>query len=438
MLRARRLGDDRWAMAPSGGTVTLRVDEIDLSDLEFWARPLAERDAAFATLRRERPFAFFDEPDLGGLPMEPGPGYYAITRHADVLEMSRAPEVFCSSKGATSVVDMPDFMLEFFGGMINMDDPKHARQRKIVSASFTPRMLAKAMDDVERITTETIDEIADRGRIDLVPELSAKLPLRFICDMMGIPASQRDMVFHQSNIILSAGDPEYVPEGSDVLLAFMQAGQQLAELMRDLAQHRMANPTDDLTSALANAEVDGERLTHEELASFFILLVVAGNETTRNAITHGVWLLSEHPDQRKIWMDDVEGVTPTAVEEIVRYATPVINMRRTATRDAVVGGHEFHEGDKVLLFYNAANRDESVFDAPDTFDVRRNPNPHVGFGGPGPHFCLGAHLARREISVMFRELFRRLPDLRAVAPPDHLRSSFINGIKHLEVEFTAA
>ncbi|MEO9224088.1 MAG: cytochrome P450 [Acidimicrobiales bacterium] len=412
------------------------IDQIDLSDMEFWAKPWDERMAAFATLRRERPIAFFEEPEIEDLPLPPGPGYYAITRHADILEMSRTPEVFCSSQGATSLIDLPDFMLEFFGGMINMDDPKHARQRKIVSANFTPRMLAKAMDDVERITGNVIDAVADKGEADLVPEVSAKLPLAFICDMMGIPESQRDLVFHQSNIILSNGDPDLIPEGEDVLAAFMQAGGQLAELMKDLAQHRVDKPTDDLTSALVNAEIEGEKLSHDELASFFILLVVAGNETTRNAISHGVWLLDRNPDQREIWMNDVEGVTSTAVEEIVRFATPVIFMRRTATRDATVSGHDFHQGDKCLLFYNSGNRDEAVFDAPDSFDVLRNPNPHVGFGGPGPHFCLGAHLARREISVMFRELFRRLPDLHVVRPPDQLRSSFINGIKHLDVAWT--
>ena len=414
--------------------MTLHADDINLSDLEFWAKPWAERDAAFAVLRRERPLPFYEEPEIMDLPIERGPGYYAVTRHADILEMSRNPEVFCSGKGATSVIDMPEFMLEYFGGMINMDDPKHARQRKIVSASFTPRMLAKAMDDVERITTEVLDAVDGAGRIDLVPEVSAKLPLIFICDMMGIPASERDMVFAQSNIILSAGDPEYVTEGSDVMMAFLEAGRQLADLMKEMAAQRVANPTDDLTSALANAEIDGEKLTHEELASFFVLLVVAGNETTRNAITHGVWQLSQNPDQKKIWLADIEGITPTAVEEIVRYATPVIHMRRTVTRDATVGGHEFHEGDKCLLFYNSANRDEALFTDPDTFDVRRDPNPHVGFGGPGPHFCLGAHLARRELSVMFRQLLTRFPDFEVVGEPAQLLSNFVNGVKHLDVE----
>ncbi|HVX18046.1 MAG TPA: cytochrome P450 [Acidimicrobiales bacterium] len=407
------------------------VDDINLSELEFWELPWAERDAAFATLRRERPTAFFEEPELEGMPR--GPGYYAICRHADVIEMSRRPELFCSGKGATAVIDMPEFMLEFFGGMINMDDPKHARQRKIVSASFTPRMLARAMDDVVAITHQVLDSVDAKPRVDLVQEISAKLPLVFICNMMGIPATEHQRVFEASNIILSMGDPEYVPDDVNPIQAFMEAGGDLNQLMVSLAAERMEHPTDDLTSALIHAEIDGERLTHEELASFFILLVVAGNETTRNAISHGVWLFDQHPDQRKIWLDDLDEVTPTAVEEIVRYATPVINMRRTVTGDVEVGGQQYHEGDKVLLYYNSANRDEAVFEDPDRFDVRRNPNPHVGFGGPGPHFCLGAHLARREITVMLQELYRRYPDLHVTGEPEQLRSSFINGIKHLEV-----
>ena len=185
-----------------------------------------------------------------------------------------------------------------------------------------------------------------------------------------------------------------------------------------------------------NSDVDGERMTQQELVSFFILLAVAGNETTRTATSHGVAHLGANPDQREIWMADVDGVTPTAVEEIVRYASPIIWMRRTLTRDHVLSGHQFHEGDKVLLFYGSANRDEAVFTDPDRFDVRRDPNPHVGFGGPGPHFCLGAHLARRELSLVFREMFRQLPDLELAGPPEQLNSNFVNGIKHLPVRVT--
>jgi cytochrome P450 len=272
------------------------------------------------------------------------------------------------------------------------------------------------------------------GSCDFVTEVSQRLPLKIICDMMSIPASLYDFVLAKSNIILSSGDPEYIPEGSDLIQAFMTAGAELAGMMSEIGAHKRQHPGDDLTSALVTAELDGERLSDQDLASFFILLLAAGNETTRNAITHGLLALHEHPEQRAIWERDFEAVAPLAVEEIVRWATPVIFMRRTATRDVMVGGYQFHAGDKCILFYNSANRDERVFVDPYRFDVRRDPNFHVGFGGPGPHFCLGAHLARREITVMFRELFGRLPKLAITSEPDRLRSGFINGIKHLQVE----
>jgi methyl-branched lipid omega-hydroxylase len=418
----------------------LSVDEIDLSDIEgFWTRPPAEREGAFRTLREQRPIAFFEEPDLETDLIPKGPGYYALTKHAHILEASRQPELFCSSKGATSIIDMPEVMLDFFGSMINMDDPRHARMRRIVARGFTPRMLAKVELDVQRAAAECVDRIIERGECDFVTEVASRLPLKIICDMMGISERDYDFIFERSNVILSNGDPEYIPEGSDILTAFLTAGSDLSNLVQELGKYRRDNPIDDLTSALVTAELDGEKLDDQELGSFFILLVVAGNETTRNAISHGMKLLTDHPDQRKLWVEDFDAVAPTAVEEIVRVASPVIWMRRTVTTDgARIGDHEFTEGDKLILFYNSANRDTDVFDEPFAFDVRRNPNPHVGFGGPGPHFCLGAHLARREITVMFRELLQRVPDIHATAEPDRLRSNFINGIKHLPVAFGTA
>ncbi|HZG91930.1 MAG TPA: cytochrome P450 [Pseudonocardia sp.] len=396
--------------------------------------PISERATAFAALREREPVAFFEEPQFSILPK--GPGYWALSRLDDLLEASRTPSVFISGKGSTSITDLPPEFLEFFGSMIGMDDPRHARLRRIVSRGFTPRRLALLTEDVHRVAREIVDDVIEQGECDAVPAISARLPLAIVCDMMGVPASQYDYVFDRSNIILGAGDPEYVPDAENIIMALLQAGNELAELMKDLGRHRVQNPTDDVTSALVNAEIDGERLTPDELASFFILLVVAGNETTRNAISWGLQLLSENPDQRRIWLDDLDGVTPTAVEEIVRWASPVIFMRRTLATDAVLGGQPMSEGDKVLLFYWAANRDPKHFPDPDRFDVRRSPNPHVGFGGPGPHFCLGAHLARREMSVMFRELLTRIPDIHATAEPQRLQSMFINGIKHLPVAFT--
>ncbi len=418
---------------------TICLDDIDLSDLAFWARPLEEREAAFKALRQERPLAWMPAPKIempSAIELPELTGYYAVTRHADVLEASRQPELFCSGKGATSQLDMPEPFLEFFGSMINMDDPRHARLRRIVSTAFTPKMIKTFEDQVQVAADRIVDEVIDKGEADFVTEIAARLPLKIICDMMGVPESDYDFVFNKSNVILGATDPEYVPEGGDIAVALLSAGAELSQLVTELGQQRMKEPTDDLTSALVNANVEGEHLNESELASFFILLVVAGNETTRNAISHGMRLLTDHPDQRAAWMTDFEGVAATAVEEIVRVASPVIFMRRTATRDATLGGRPVNEGDKLILYYWSANRDENVFDNPFRFDVRRDPNPHVGFGGPGPHFCLGAHLARREITVMFRELFKRIPDIEVSGEPSRLLSGFINGIKHLPVTFT--
>ena len=244
------------------------------------------------------------------------------------------------------------------------------------------------------------------------------------------------MVFECSNRILGLGDPDYRDPETDPIMAAMQSGGALNALMKEMAEARRANPTDDMTTALINASDGEEALTDAELASFFILLVVAGNETTRNAISHGMKALCDYPEQRSIWAKDFEGVAGTAIDEIVRWASPVIHMRRTCTRDTVLSGVEMKEGDKVVLFYASGNRDEAVFDAPFQFDVKRTPNEHVGFGGPGPHFCLGANLARREIRVMFRQIFSRLPDLEITAPPDRLASNFVHGIKRMPCRFT--
>jgi cytochrome P450 len=312
--------------------------------------------------------------------------------------------------------------------------------RRIVSRGFTPRQLGLMKADVEGVAKEIVDEIAERGEADFVTEVAARLPLRIILDMMGIPRSQEQFVFDRTNVILGFTDPEYVDDIEDpmaVTMAILTAGQELAQLVTELGEARIADPGNDLVSALVTSEVDGEHLTTQELASFFILLVVAGNETTRNAIAHGLVSLTEHPEQKQRWLDDIDGMAPTAVEEIVRWASPVIHFRRTVTQDGVrLGGQEFSEGDKVVLWYWSGNRDEEVFADPHLFDVGRTPNDHIGFGGPGPHFCLGAHLARREITVMFTELLRRLPDIRSVGEPRRLRSSFINGIKHLPTEWT--
>jgi cytochrome P450 len=387
--------------------------------------------ADFAVLREQGSFSPVELPGMFGDSVQ----FHAVLRHAELVHISSHPQLFCSGQGSISIADMPAEALEYFGSFIAMDDPRHARLRRIVGNSFTPRRLAQVVDSVDSICAELIDGICEKGEIDLVDELSAPFPLLVICDMMGIPRSEFQTVLRATNQILGAGDPEMSGDMGNLF----QAGIDLVALMTELAEKRRKDPTDDLTSALVHADVDGESLTNEELGPFFILLAVAGNDTTRTATTLGMHILGENPAQRADWQANLDEVTPTAVEEIVRYASPVTFMRRTVTEKTTVSDHEFEAGDKVVLFYGAANRDPRVFDDPETFDVRREPNPHVGFGGPGPHFCLGAHLARRELAIVFRQLFTRLPDIEPSGPPDYLQAMtvpLVGGVKHLPVTFT--
>jgi cytochrome P450 len=407
--------------------IRLTADEIDLSLPELWERH--DREEIFATLRRERPVSFHPEPEFESFPA--GPGYWAIVRYEDVLHVSRHPDLFISGKGS-NIPDLPEEVNDLFGSIINMDAPRHTKLRGIVNRGFTPRQVARVEQYVRDCARQIVDDVSPMGDCDFVTEIAAALPLKIICDMMGIPPSDYRWIFDQTNRVLGGMDPEY---GGSIDAAFA-AGWELYNYGLALANERLENPRDDISSALMQAEVDGQRLTASELGSFFLLLVVAGNETTRNAISHGMKALTDRPDQRKIWADDFEGVAPTAVEEIVRWATPVIHFRRTATEDTVIRGQEIKAGEKVVLWYNSANRDGDVFEDPYAFDVLRSPNEHVGFGAGGPHFCLGAHLARREIKVMFEELFRRLPDIRVTGEPELLYSPFIHGIKHMPVSFT--
>jgi len=404
-------------------------------DPAFWQLPLADRMAIFAELRETGPLV----PGRTDNPMTGEPDdFYALLRYDEVVEVSRRPLDFCSGRGSTQIADMPAEALEFFGSFIQMDDPRHARQRGIVGRSFTPKQLAGVLDSVESICTEVIDDMCEQGEVDLVTALSQPFPLLIICDMMGIPRSEFQTVLDATNVILGAGDPDFV-KGDDIGEALFGAGMQLTLLMNEIAEDRRKNPKDDLTSALVHNDLGEDMLAPQEIAPFFILLAVAGNDTTRTAISHGMNLLSLNPDQRKVWQDDLAGVTGSAVEEIVRVASPVTFMRRTVTHDLTLSGEDLHEGDRLILFYGAANRDPRVFDDPERFDVRRDPNPHVGFGGPGPHFCLGAHLARREVAVAFRQLLTRLPDIEVVGDPVPLQAMgipLVGGIKHLDVKFT--
>jgi cytochrome P450 len=405
-------------------------DSFDLSSLDFWLAPRDYREGAFAALRADDHLHFSAEAVLEGSPFPPGPGYWSLVDHEDVWHASRNPHLFISGKGS-NIGDLPIEMAEFFGSMIAMDDPKHFRLRSIVSKGFTPKEVAKVevyVKDKARLLVDSLLERFPEGECDFVNEIAAPLPLQIICEMMGIPAEDEPRIFGWTNTILGAGDPEF----GGTLEALMAAAMEMFMYAQTLGEARRANPGDDLTSVMMHAEVDGERLTAQEFGSFFILLAVAGNETTRNAISHGMRALTQYPDQRQIWFDDFDTHTKTAVEEIVRWATPVIHFRRTATEDVVLKGTEIKAGDKVVLWYNSANRDDRVFTDPFTFDVRRSLQPaQVGFGAGGPHFCLGANLARREIAVAFDEIRRRLPNLQITGEPDFLQSNFINGIKRL-------
>lgn len=408
------------------------LTEIQLESLDFWVRNDDIRDAAFATLRREAPISFWPAIQMEGF--ETGAGYWALTKLDDVHFASRHPDIF-SSAGGITINDQTPELAEYFGSMIVTDDPRHQRLRSIVSRAFTPKVVARIETSVRerahRLVTSLIANHPD-GQADLVTELAGPLPLQVICDMMGIPEEDHQRIFHWTNVILGFGDPDLTLDFEE----FMQVSMDIGAYATALAEDRRSNHHDDLTTSLVEAEVDGDRLTSQEIASFFILLVVAGNETTRNAISHGVLALSRFPEQREKWWANFDELTPTAVEEIVRWASPVIYMRRTLTQDFELSGVKMAAGDKVSLYYNSANRDESKFANPWAFDVARNPNPHLGFGGGGAHFCLGANLARREIRVAFDELRSQVPDLAVTGKPARLLSQFIHGIKSLPVAWT--
>jgi methyl-branched lipid omega-hydroxylase len=408
------------------------LSDIDLGDWKFWSLDDDLRDGAFATLRREAPISF--HPALESPATDDHVGHWALTRHDDVWYASRHPHLFSSSPSIVVSDANPD-LSEYFGSMIVMDDPKHLRLRNIVSRAFTPRVVARteaSVRDRARRNIEAMIAAHPDGKGEMVTELAGLLPLQVICDMMGIPEDDHQRIFHWTNVILGFGDPDIAMDYEE----FVKVAMDIGAYATALAEDRRVNPSDDLTTSLVQAEVDGERLTSAEIASFFILLVVAGNETTRNAISHGVLALTRFPDERAKWWANYDEIAPTAVEEIVRWASPVIYMRRRVTEDIELSGTKMAAGDKATLWYVSANRDETKFADPWRFDVARTPNPHVGFGGGGAHFCLGANLARREISVAFEELHHQIPDIEATEEPSRLLSPFIHGIKRLPVSWT--
>ena len=406
------------------------LDDLELSNPEFWSAPRDVREGTFWKLRQQPQLHYSTEWEFPDSPFPVGPGYWSLVSHQDVWFASRNPQLFISGQGS-NIPDLPMEMAEFFGSMIAMDDPRHFRLRSIVSKGFTPKEINRIEGYVHEKARLLVDRLIERfpdGECDFVSEFAAPLPLQIICEMMGIPAADEPQLFNWTNTILGAGDPEF----GGTLEALMGAALGMFSYAQALGEDRLNHPADDLTSVMMHAVVDGERLTTQEFGSFFILLVVAGNETTRNAISHGLRALTINPMQRALWFDDFDAVTKTAVDEIVRWATPVIHFRRTATEDVVLNNTKIEAGQKVVMWYNSANRDGNVWADPYKFDVMRPLQPQqAGFGAGGPHFCLGANLARREIAVAFDEIRRRLPNLQATGEPDYLQSNFINGIKRL-------
>ncbi|MET8869223.1 cytochrome P450 [Nonomuraea sp. NPDC004580] len=408
--------------------------DIDLADLDFWRKPLKERNEAFARLRQLEHPVFFPEKKVPFL--RSGKGFYALVRHADVVEASRNAKVF-SSEPAVTNPEPPGWVKQVFGeSMVNMDDPRHARLRRIVTRSFSPKMLAGLQSDIEAACARIVDDVVKDGPRDFVSQVAARLPIHVICDMLDIPQELREQVHRHVDISTA-----YTGVRPSLARTVQMAGQNMMALFAlqrmviKLGHERAADPQGDLVSLLVNANPDGEKLTDKELGSFFSLLLVAGNETARNTMAHGIRLLTENPAQRELLMSDFDTHVNGAIEEMVRYVSPIMQFRRTVTQDYSLRGLELKKGDKVVLFYGSANRDETVFPDPDAFDITRDTKPHVGFGGPGPHFCLGANLARQEMRTMFRELLTRLPGIRTVGEPELLLSNFDNSVRSQRFTF---
>ena len=376
---------------------------------------------AFARMRRDEPVAWHQE--------EGAAGFWSLTRYGDVVAVNRDHETFSSSRGGVLLRDLPEEVLARQRlMMLNMDPPRHTRYRRLVGRAFTPRRVAGLEPRIREMVRNLLATLLTRGGGDAVVDLAAELPLQVIADLMGLPAEDRHRLFTWSNLLIGSEDPEYRPSAEETASAFVE----LRDYVHDLAAHRRQAPGDDLFSGLLHTDLDGERLSEIEIDLFFLLLLVAGNETTRNLISHGLLALIEHPAEWSRLGED-PGLVPSAVEEMLRWATPVRYFRRTAQRDTTLGGQRIAEGDKVVIWYASANRDESVFVDPDRFDVGRTPNDHVAFGGGGPHFCLGASLARLEARVTFEEVVAQVGEVALAGPVAPLRSTLVNGIKHLPV-----
>lgn len=407
-----------------GACGVLTTEPANLADPAFWAGPHDRRHDAFRRLRRLDAPVFFPE--------RSGGGFHALVRHADVVHASRHPELFVSGTGVTTPRPPRWVRLVFGDSMVNLDDPRHARLRAVVSRSFTPRVLARIDADMGATAARIVGDVRRQRPDDFVVSVAGRMPMEVICSMMGVPESDRRDLLERVDDATAGTDARRrvrVPGKSLWGLA------QLHRVMGKVARQRRRDPADDLISALVTADVDGQRLTARELGAFFSLLLVAGVETTRNAIAHALHLLSTHPDQRRLLARNPQRHGTGFVDEVVRHSSPILQFRRTVAVDCELRGHPLRAGDDVVLYYVSANRDETVFPDPDTFDLTRRPNPHVGFGGGGPHFCLGTSLARQEMSVLFEELLSRCPEIRSIGEPELAPSSFDNRVRRLSFAF---
>jgi cytochrome P450 len=413
-----------------------QIPDVDLGALDFWGQPAEERDRYFALLREERPLSQHEPPeDILGLPDEGRQSYWAVVRYEDVRAISRDPKTFCSGQG-TQFGDAPPEFLEASMSFLAMDAPRHTKLRGLVSAAFTPRQVARIEDGIALNAKRIVEEAALTGGGDFVELIAKRLPLVTISDMIGVPEADRERVVAAADLLVTTSDPEAFGERPPIEV-LGEALWTLTAFAKELAAHRERDPGEDLMTGLVQAEVDGDRLTHDEIAAFFVLLSVAGNDTTRHTTSHAMRALTVNPDQRAALLEDPGERLPAAVEEFVRWASPVLTFRRTTTRPVELHGRELPTGEKVVLFYHSANRDERAFEDPWRFDIARDPNRHLGFGGGGPHYCLGASLARTQLRSIFGELMRVMPDIEA-GEPELLRSAFVHGVKRMECTFRAS
>lgn len=409
-------------------------DPADISSATFWAGTAKDREKVFAELRANRPISWH-RPVKNGLFEDPNDqGFWAVVRHADLVEVTRRPGDFLSGEGIM-FESMPKELLDAGQGFIAMDPPRHTKIRRLVASAFTPKQLARIDDHIVDNARRIVDDIADKGEINFVSDVAALVPMHNICDMVGIPEEHRRTIAYESQFPDGWRDPRLL-QGAEPLARVAQAILTVHGIAMGLVEARRSKPENDLVTALVQAEVDGERLSDEEISSIFFLLIIAGNDTTRQSISHGMKALSDFPEQRAWLMEDLDARLPIAVEEIIRWATPIMTFRRTAARDTELGGHHITEGDKVILFYSSANMDTEVFDHPEQLNLSRSPNKHVAFGGGGIHHCLGAQLARRQINATFRELLTRLPDIHTVGEPELGNGNFFHTVMSMTAQFT--